>query len=715
MKFLTIIFLFALSNLSAQTLIKGKVIDKNQKAIPLANVYLEGTYDGTTTDSLGNFAFETNSIGSNILKVSALGMNPFSISIASTSQEPLIIKLIEEHIKLEEVLVPAGMMQANNSGKNSVMSALDIATTAGSMGNIVQALATLPGAQILGENGRLMVHGGEANETQTYINGLRVPQPYTSTTSESPARGRFSPVLFSGVNFSTGGYSAVYGNALSSILSLHTSPKIENPKADLSFSSIGLGLSNTSRWKNSSVSLNTNYTNLKPYSEIIQQKINWTKPYESLSGEMIYKHQFPSAFLNVYVSYSFENMGLKQEDINYSKEVNVKKETKNSYLNVDYQHDLGHRWQLNSGISYGYLSDQLHYGSTYIPNSEKALHLQEKVSKSWSNSIKSSFGFSYFDTDFREELQQFNQTIRYGYHTKVAALFTETTIAIVPNLIANLGIRGTFANLQTKNMIEPRISLGYIPKIDHQFSIAYGDFHQQARQDILKFEPTLDWAAAKHYIFNYLYNKNGKIFRIEAYKKKYEHLVKYDTPTANYNSQYQNNGSGKVAGLDLFYKDSGSIRNFQYWLSYAFTDSKRNEANYSSTVTAPYVYKHSFSFVGKYWISAIRSQISVTNTVLSGRNYHDPNADMFMSGKTKGYNNLSTSWSYLISQQKIIHLAVSNILGASPIYGYQYADKVNSAGQYAHRAIEPAAKRFVFVGYFWTINKDKSDNQLKNL
>jgi hypothetical protein len=47
------------------------------------------------------------------------------------------------------------------------------------------ALQTLPGTQTVGEDGRLFVRGGEANETQTFVDGS-VAQPYGATTNNLP-------------------------------------------------------------------------------------------------------------------------------------------------------------------------------------------------------------------------------------------------------------------------------------------------------------------------------------------------------------------------------------------------------------------------------------------------------------------------------------------------------------------------------------------------
>ena len=70
--------------------------------------------------------------------------------------------------------------------------------------------------------GDYFVRGGDAGETQIFIDGIRVFTPYSPTTNNSPTRGRYSPFLFDGITFSTGGYSAEYGQALSSVLLLST-------------------------------------------------------------------------------------------------------------------------------------------------------------------------------------------------------------------------------------------------------------------------------------------------------------------------------------------------------------------------------------------------------------------------------------------------------------------------------------------------------------
>ncbi|MCK5701703.1 MAG: TonB-dependent receptor, partial [Cyclobacteriaceae bacterium] len=85
------------------------------------------------------------------------------------------------------------------------------------------------------------------------------------------------------------------------------------------------------------------------------------------------------------------------------------------------------------------------------------------------------------------------------------------------------------------------------------------------------------------------------------------------------------------------------------------------------------------------------------------------------SEMTKNYNDLSLNYSYLLKPNMIIHASVSNVLGFDNIFGYQFNSEPNEPGIYESIPIKSQAKRFLFVGFFITISKDKNANQLNNL
>ncbi|MFX6827061.1 hypothetical protein ABTH45_19320, partial [Acinetobacter baumannii] len=91
------------------------------------------------------------------------------------------------------------------------LKALDIATTAGANADISATIQTLPGAQRVGEQEGLFIRGGSAEEAKIIIDGTVVNNFFYSSVPGIAQRGRFSPFLFNGTVFSSGGYSAVYG------------------------------------------------------------------------------------------------------------------------------------------------------------------------------------------------------------------------------------------------------------------------------------------------------------------------------------------------------------------------------------------------------------------------------------------------------------------------------------------------------------------------
>jgi hypothetical protein len=719
---LTSIFTFAILLFSltifSQNTISGKVVDEKGKPVSGANVFIEGTYDGASTTEMGDFSFTTAAKGNQTLVVSFLIYETSKTVIDVATLQNKTIKLRESVTSLDAVVITAGTLEAGDKARVSVLKPLDIVTTAGSAGNIIAALQTLPGTQTVGEDGRLFVRGGEANETQTFVDGIRVAQPYGATTNNLPTRGRFSPFLFSGISFSTGGYSAEYGEALSSVLLLNTQDDPDQNKTEISLMTVGLGIGNTQKWKKSSLSVNANYLNLAPYQAVIPQNVDWNSPFQSLSGETVYRHNFNNGILKVYAAFDSSKFDINQENINSPEKIRVDLNNNNFYFNSSYKVIFGNNWQITSGLSYGYSNNKINLDADKVANDENAAHLKLKLRKSFSERVKLSFGADYFVTQFNEDFKENSGSVfTNGFDSNIAAIYTETDIFFSKKWAAKVGIRASNNDLLDETAISPRISFAYKMAKNSQFSFAYGDFTQTPSAEFIKYSNNNQFESEKasHYILNFQYNKNGKTFRAETYYKDYRDLVKFDTQMAAYNSVYDNSGSGYAKGLDLFWRDGKSIKNLEYWVSYSYIDTERNYKNFSSQVTPSFVADHSLSIVTKYWINDWKSQIGFTNSYSSGRPYNNPNETKFMNGKTKSYNSLSFNWAYLLSQQKILYFSVSNVLGSQNVFGYEYANNPDNAGFYNRKEIIPTADRFFFVGFFWTISNDKKDNQLRNL
>jgi len=152
-----------------------------------------------------------------------------------------------------------------------------------------------------------------------------------------------------------------------------------------------------------------------------------------------------------------------------------------------------------------------------------------------------------------------------------------------------------------------------------------------------------------------------------------------------------------------------------YWVSYSYLNTSRNYLNFPYASTPSFASPHNFSVVTKYFVRRIKSQVGLTYSFTSGRPYHNPNEESFNAGKTPNYSDLSLNISYLPSPSVIVHFSCTNILGRDNIFGYEYAAFPDDEGFYNGRAIRQAAPRFLFLGIFITLSKDKSVNQLPNL
>ncbi|WP_291133340.1 TonB-dependent receptor [Flavobacterium sp. UBA7682] len=709
------LFLIAFAS-NAQQIVSGTILDEKSKPIVGANIFIDGTYDGTSSDENGNFKFTTSVKGNQILVISFLTYETLKAPIDVATCQNKSFKLKESVNTLDAVIVTAGTFDAGEKARVSVLKPLDIVTTAGAMGDIVSALMTLPGTQTVGEDGRLFVRGGEADETQTFVDGIRVAQPYGATTANVPTRGRFSPFLFSGMSFSTGGYSAEYGEALSSVLLLNTQDEATEEKTDISLMTVGLGLANTQKWSNNSLSFNTAYINLEPYQKVFPQRADWNKPFQSLSGEAVYRHSFTNGMFKLYAAFDASQFDINSESINNPDKIRVDLDNNNFYLNSSYKGNFGSQWQLFTGLSYGYSQNKIGIDLDKVSNLEHSSHLKLKLRKSFSDRVKLSFGGDYFITKFDEDFKQYEgDTFNSGYNANIAAFFTEADIFFSKKFAVKLGARLSNNDLLDETVLAPRASLAYKISKNGQFSFAYGSFTQAPRQDYLKYADYLDSEKAQHYILNYQYSKDRRTFRSEIYLKEYSDLVKYDTEASQFDTNFSNTGTGYARGLDIFWRDNKTIKNVEYWVSYSFIDTQRNYKNYSAEVTPSFVANHSLSVVSKWWINKLKSQLSVTNSFTTGRPYNNPNEAEFMNGRTKGYNNLSLGWAYLMTQQKILYFSVSNVLGTANVFGYEYANSPNTDGVYNRRTIRPTADQFFFVGFFWTISENKKDNQLDNL
>ncbi|MGI8635137.1 MAG: TonB-dependent receptor, partial [Segetibacter sp.] len=597
-------FLTALTvtqSLFAQVKISGTVRDNRNRPIYGASISIKDSYDGGTTDSIGNFSFRTTEKGDHTVIVSSIGFNSYEQKV-SINNEPIALNVnIKEKLdELKAVMVTAGSFAAGDSKRAAVLSSLDVATTAGSNADITAALKTLPGTQQVGEKEGLFVRGGAGYETKQFIDGTLVNNPYFTSVPDIGSRGRFSPFLFKGTVFTTGGYSALYGQALSSTLLLESIDLPEQSEVNASLSPLfaGIGTQQLAKNKKSSWGVNYSYLNIGLYFGLVKQTPDYFKMPHFHNGDANFRFKTKrGGMVKYYTTFSYGNMGLRRADID---SLNLKDAfgltNHNWYNNLSWRENLGNGWKMNLGTGYSTNKDDItqqiqdqnnepkQFGSNlyWMRNKNFALQRRQDLAQIKAVFEKKLIGISAvrFGSEY---WYSYDKTIIHDSLFKLidnyTALFAESDIFVTNDLAAKVGVRFENSSIIHKSDIAPRFSLAYKTGKDAQASVAYGIFYQKPENNQLYYAGNVGMTKATHYIINYQKMNHDRIFRLEGYYKKYDDLIK-TIPGANYTAVYNNSGSGYAKGIDLFFRDKKSIKNFDYWVSYSYIDTKRDYLNY---------------------------------------------------------------------------------------------------------------------------------------
>jgi len=710
MKTLKIICLFLLLLLAApavpaQTAVSGTVKDEKKAQVPGANVFIKNSYDGTSSDARGNFSFNTSESGAMIIVCSMLGYEtvekPVTISGAALSVDFILKEKISE---LDVVVISAGTIEASDEKKTTVLKPLDIVTTAGANGDVYGALKTLPGTQQVGESEGLFVRGGTGAETKTVIDGMLVHNPFFSSVPDIAQRGRFSPFLFKGTVFSTGGYSAQYGQGLSSVLVLETQDLPDRTSSTLALSSVGVGAGHNQLWKEKGMSagFEVNYTNLAPYFALVKQAQEYVRNPQFTGGSVNFRKKTSSTgMLKFYGYFNTGDLALKRHDIDsvdHKSLFDLRNE--NVYTNLSWREYAG-RWRIDLASSYSCNRDRILLDADTISGISQLSQGRAMASRGIGTRSQVRFGGEY---QYLTEDGRFNQYTR-GFYDNYGAGFVETDIYFSPKLVARAGGRFESSSVLARTNVAPRASLALRTGRHSQASLAYGDFYQKPDRDFLYFPGGIDYEKATHYILNYQVVTDSLTFRVELYHKTYDQLVK-TVPVLS------NAGDGYARGIDVFWRDKKSFRNVDYWISYTYIDTKRNWRDYPKPVMPTFAADHNASLVFKKFFPKIRTSAGFSYLYSTGRPYYNPNNPEFLGDRTYDLHSLNLNASYLTRIGKaftVVVLSVTNVPGFSQVYGYRY-----SSDGLRRETIGPPAKRMIFAGLFMSFGQDRSREVLNN-
>jgi hypothetical protein len=703
---LTIILSVSFFTMQAQNRIGGKAVTEKGEPLPGVNIFIENTYEGASSDADGNFSFTTSEKGLQTLKATFIGFKPWQLKISIPVSDSVIIEMQESVNTLDAVTITAGSFAAADESRASIMEPLDIYTTASANGDVMAAMRTMPGTQAAADDGRLMVRGGDVYETKTYIDGLIAAKPYYSKTPDVATRGRFAPSLFNGVMFNTGGYSAEYGQALSSVLILNSNDLAEEDVTGISIMTIGAETSTAQRMKNSSLSLTGSYTNLVGYDKLFNSSVDWEKPVEAVNGSAIYRYKTKSnGMFKGYFTADYGNLSYNVPTAIENQPMLISNKGLTTYSNFLYRDCFTEKSCHNIGVSATTQKNQLGLGVDGLETTELNIETRFIVIHDVSEGVKITWGANETFNRFNEDYILYQgQTFSTDYTDHLIGGFFESEIKFTKNLAIRPGLRSEYSSVINNWNLAPRFAVALKTGKDAQISGAWGLYHQTPQSEYLKLYTNLDFEKATHYILSYQYgNVTERLFRAEAYCKTYNDLITWQPGDFGQPAGLKNDGSGYAGGIDIFWRDRKSISGFDYWVTYSYINTKRKYRNFPEQATPDFISDHTFSVVGKYWLHKINTLAGASFTAASGRPFNDPNSTAFMKEKTKSYSDLSLNFShifYIGNQYSVLYCSVNNVLGNDNVLSYRPTGIADAQGNYSLIPVKRDLKRFVFIGLF---------------
>ena len=729
-------------------IIVGTVKDEEGSPIIYANVYLKDTFDGTSSDDKGSFAFETYETGNQTLIISFIGYESYEKEYNVDENLTLDIILKQLITRADEVVITAGSFGASDDEKVIVLDPIDIVTVASSRGEISGALEALPGTQPQADKEGVYVRGGDASEAKQIVDGMLIQNPYFSDVPDIPQRGRFEPFDFQGTAFSQGGYSAQYGQALSAIVDLKTWTRFGDFNANtFGITPLSLGYGRGYGNDSTACGINIDYSNIEYFqnfnnsSNFIKSRVDFTSPPEGLEIKTNYAKKFKNGIYKYIGRITDYSLGTREADIGSGFNL----DNKNLFLLSTYRGKISKNWRAQFGISYSENSNDAEIISEDfidpldIDSYDDLFQLRTVFTKKFLGRSKINFGIHLFDqsSEFINYTYEFNENDESDESTFdppdlvmidefLSTAFTELDLRLFKNFAINAGIRYENSKLLDKSSFSPRFSSAIKVTKNSQISYAYGVYYQtpdmgfdqwyrQNNLDVDFNNSGLDFEKSIHNILNYEWSKKKKTIRFEIFNKKYENLVVSNSTDCGFEvckNNLSNQGFGYSRGAELFWRSNQTIDGIgkDIWIAYSYLDSKRKFKQFSNEIIPTFASNHKLTFIYKNAFKlkngdGFNTSLAITGT--SGYPYYDPfRNEQFESDP---YLSFDIGGSYLPQVDDgfmVVFFNISNPFGYRNSFGYNFVDFDSTELDSPNEKL-PGSLRSVFIGCFMFFSVDK--------
>lgn len=206
--------------------VKGFIYDKvNGEGIAFANVQVQGTDFGATTDEQGFFFIPNLQSGSYKLVVNYIGYESQTLDVEIKKGQTVNLKVVmtTKSVELKDVEISAEKQQRTTESRVSVTSITPMEMkrlpTIGGEADIAQYLQVLPGVVSTGDQGgQVVIRGGTPIQTKFLLDGITIYNPFHSIGLFSI----YETDIIKNVDVYTGGFPSQYGGRISAVVDVTT-------------------------------------------------------------------------------------------------------------------------------------------------------------------------------------------------------------------------------------------------------------------------------------------------------------------------------------------------------------------------------------------------------------------------------------------------------------------------------------------------------------
>ncbi|HEY3251760.1 MAG TPA: TonB-dependent receptor plug domain-containing protein, partial [Ignavibacteria bacterium] len=611
----------------------------------------------------------------------------------------------------------------------------EIRRAPGAVEDISRMVQVLPGVSAANDQRNdLIVRGGSPAENLVIIDGVEVPNinHYPTQGSTSGPIGMINVKFISNTDFSTGGFSARYGDKLSSILDISfREGSRKSFLTDINLSSAGFGcvFEGPLFSKKGSFLISAR----KSYLNLIRGAIRLAAvpDYWDFNLKAVYDVNKNNKLTLIGIGgldyISFEGDASDVSDDNpYGKAKGNQK-----------QFAIGMNWKSlfksgyvrtvlsTAGNYYRYDNHDLRTDELIFNNDafESESHLKSELFfqlNSQNNVIVGASG-KYIDlrnklflrsdtTMFGDPLPEINVDVKDKYYK--AAAFAQYTLKLIKDkLIFNAGVRyDYFSGITNKHVIAPRFGFSFKITPVTTLSGSSGIYYQSPEYLWITTDPgneNLNYVKAIHYIagIEHLFTPELR-FSVEAYYKDYSNYpVSIKVPTyvlinggtengPNFVGPATSGGYGYIKGVDISFHKKLTGNGFYGMLNYSLSES-RVTALVGGEKPGSFDYRHNLTIIAGYqitddWLVGLKfryttgrpyTPFDITASTIAGRGIADFNN--FNGARFKDYNRLDIrvdkKWNFK-HLSIVSYVELQNVFNTENVYTHFWNEYKNVQG-----------------------------------